>query len=164
MPGGEELANHPARETDPYYGAAFATAIYGSFTERFDMLPGGLKVGATRRLHIVPHEFEAEIAWSKGSARDLTVFEDPCREPIRTDPSAMPGASHAARGDTQRSSMLPRVAQISAATLIAVGPCCAEGQDDRHAASGRTSGDTGPGNSLFPGVRKGSSVHGPRAA
>jgi ankyrin repeat protein len=72
MPGGEELANRPVRETDPYYGAGIRdSAIYGSQQSAFDMLlEAGLTIDSDEA---VAHQFrtssEAEIALVE-AARD----------------------------------------------------------------------------------------------
>ena len=169
MPGGEELANRQARETDPYYGAGIRdSVIYGSQQSTFDMLlEAGLKVGGDEA---VAHQFrtssEAEIALVEAARHGdldrirglLALGTDPDR-PI-SNASAL---AHAARGGHAKvvELLLESGADIGGGNGLSPLACAArEGQDEivrlLIERGADIEGDTGgPGTALFQASGKG---------
>jgi ankyrin repeat protein len=169
MPGGQELANRQARETDPYYGAGIRdSVIYGSQQSTFDMLlEAGLKVSGDEA---VAHQFrtssEAEIALVEAARHGdldrirglLALGTDPDR-PI-SNASAL---AHAARGGHAKvvELLLESGADIGGGNGLSPLACAArEGQDEivrlLIERGADIEGDTGgPGTALFQASGKG---------
>jgi ankyrin repeat protein len=169
MPGGEELARRPVRESDPYYGSGIReSVIFGSQQTTFDLLiEAGLTVSSEdTAAHQLRTSSEDEIALAEAAAQGdlagvrelLEAGTDPDRPIAHASPLAhAAGAGHAQVVEL----LLERGADIEGGEGLSPLACAAwNGQDEIVRLLSERGADIegdagGPGSALFQASAEG---------